>query len=403
MKGRKFLAHGTTVLSIAVLVFLLAGCATSVPIKSVRPSTIDTSNIQRMAIRPFENKSGVNSPLATQAAQYLSDKTTQEIMSSGKFDIVSPNDPNAEGIFTGEIRRIASNDTQEQRKRTTSEGVEIIETWYTRQVQIEFQYSVINTRTNMPVGFVNKQGSQSDTRMESSRLDDPVALVRRIIDSQLRQFSRDIIPTIVSTSVKLMEEKSKDKVLKDRMKAAMTLVKNNNYEGAIELFDELSSQSVYAKENARILRQAIASDIAAQTELAALMSDTSGLVEKAVDGALAAINSSMPSNSIMILMKANSAEQGMLNNAIDQLTKNVVQAGRLKIVDRQNQALISAEVEHQMSGNVSDASYVSIGQQLGAQYIVLCWIGGEMSSRRFNIRVLNIETSQVVNQSDFEI
>jgi predicted subunit of tRNA(5-methylaminomethyl-2-thiouridylate) methyltransferase len=73
------------------------------------------------------------------------------------------------------------------------------------------------------------------------------------------------------------------------------------------------------------------------------------------------------------------------------------------VVDRSNQALIDAELQYQLSGNVDDNSMVSIGPQLGVQYIVICWISGEKSLRQLNHKVLNIETSQITDQSDFEI
>jgi len=52
---------------------------------------------------------------------------------------------------------------------------------------------------------------------------------------------------------------------------------------------------------------------------------------------------------------------------------------------------------------VDDNSMVSIGHQLGVQYMVFCWISGEKSLRRLNQRVLNVETAQIIDQSDFEI
>jgi hypothetical protein len=85
------------------------------------------------------------------------------------------------------------------------------------------------------------------------------------------------------------------------------------------------------------------------------------------------------------------------------MIKIIVQEGRLQVIDRPNQEFINAEQQYQLSGNVHDDQIVSIGHQLGAQYIVLCWISGEMSTRKFNIRVLNVETSQITLQNDFEI
>jgi hypothetical protein len=56
-----------------------------------------------------------------------------------------------------------------------------------------------------------------------------------------------------------------------------------------------------------------------------------------------------------------------------------------------------------LSGNVDDDSMISIGHQLGSQYAVLCWISGTFSSRKLNLRVLNIETAQIIDQNSFDI
>ena len=93
----------------------------------------------------------------------------------------------------------------------------------------------------------------------------------------------------------------------------------------------------------------------------------------------------------------------MLDYVVNQMTKTIVQTGKLNVVDRSNQTLINAEMQYQLSGNVDDNSMVSIGHQLGVQYIVICWISGTKSLRRLNQKVLNVETAQITDQSDFEI
>jgi len=393
------------IIAIGALIISAAGCSTTVPIKSVRPPTIDTSGIQRLAIKPFDNKSGVGGYIGAQLTSYLTEKAAQLITASGKFTIVAPADPNAEGVFTGELRIIGSKDSQEQEERKDKEGNPYIETTYIREVSLEFSYAVISSRNQMPIGVIIKQGSTSESNLEFSKLADTLTLAKRIVDSQLRQLRQDIVPTIVSTNRALMNETSKDKVVKQRMKTAQALVKNGNYEEAIRQYDEISDEygSVAAMTNANILRESIASDIAARAKLTELFSDTSGLTEKAVKGAVDALNSKLPSGANIMITKTSSTERSMLDYVVDQMTKTVVQEGKLKVVDRSNLDLINAEQQYQLSGNVSDDSFVSIGKQLGAQYIVLCGISGVMSTRRFNLRVLNVETAQIIDQKDFEI
>jgi CO dehydrogenase/acetyl-CoA synthase epsilon subunit len=189
------------------------------------------------------------------------------------------------------------------------------------------------------------------------------------------------------------------------MKTALAFVKNGNYEEAIKHYDEIDSEygSVAARTNAQILRESIASDTAARTRLTQLFNDTGGLAEKAVKNAVDALNSKLPSGANITIMKTSSTERAMLDYAVNQMTTTLVQAGKFNIVDRSNQALIDTEQQFQLSGNVSDDSAISIGHQLGVQYIVLCWISGEKSSRRLNIKALNVETAQITHQSDFEI
>ena len=405
IKFREVIAVGALIMFELILGVSLTGCATYVPIKSVRPPTIDTSNIQRLAIKPFENKSGVGGTIGAQLTQYLTEKATQLVVNSGKFTIVSAADPNAEGVFSGEIRNIESKDSQTQRERTDKEGNTYYEITYLRNVSVVFVYSVTSSRTGMPIGQVTRQESTSSSSTDMYSVTDTLTLAKRIVDNQLRQLQRDIVPTIVSENRKLMNETSKDKVVKQRMKTAMALVRNGNYEEAIRQFDDIGREygSAAAMTNANILRESVSSDAAARAKLTELFNDTGGLAEKASKGAVAALNSKLPSGTNIIIVKSNSRERSMLDYVVDQMTKNIVQTGKLRIVDRSNQSLIDAEQQYQLSGNVSDDSIVSIGHQLGAQYIVLCWISGEMSARRLNIKVLNVETSQVTDQNDFEI
>jgi hypothetical protein len=389
-----------------VIVSTLGGCATTVPIKSVRPPTIDTSGIQRLAIRPFENRSGVSGPISAQITRYLTETAERLIKNTGKFTIVAPSDPNADGVFIGELRSLVSKDTQDRRERKDKEGNIYIETIYNREVYLEFAYSVISSRTDMPVGMVVKQGSNSSSGSDSAaNLTDTLTLAKSIVDSQINGLRRDIVPTIVSADRKLVNETSKDKQLKQRMKEALALVKNGNYEEAIRQYDQINSEygSDAARTNAAILRESIASDAAARAELNRLFSDTNGLVEKAAKNAVDALYLKLPPGANIMIMKTNSTERNMLEYVVNQMTKNIVQAGKLNIVDRSNQALINAEQQYQLSGNVDDNSMVSIGHQLGVQYIVICWISGEKSLRRLNQKVLNVETAQITDQRDFEI
>jgi hypothetical protein len=372
----------------------------------VRPPTIDTGSIQRLAIKPFENRSGVFGPVSAQLTRYLTETTEQLIKNTGKFIIVAPSDPNADGVFSGELRSLVSKDTQSRIEKKDKEGNIYTEITYNREVYLEFSYSVISSRTDLPIGTIVKQGSNGSSGSGSAaNVTDTLTLAKSIVDSQIGSLRRDIVPTIVSVDRRLATETSKDKELKQRMKEALAFVKNGSYEEAIRQYDTIYGEygSDAARTNAAILRESIASDAAARAELNRLFTDTNGLADKAVKNAIDRLNAKLPSGSNIMIMKTKSTERNMLDYVVNQMTKNVVQAGKLKVVDRSNQTLINAEQQYQLSGNVDDNSAVSIGHQLGVQYIVICWISGEKSLRRLNQKVLNIETAQITDQSDFEI
>jgi hypothetical protein len=395
------------IIAVTVIMFSIGGCATYVPIKSVRMPTINgMDTIKSLGIRDFENKSGVGGPLGAQLTQYLTDRAKAMIPATGKFDIVAPADPNADGVFFGELRNVASQDSQSQSQRKDKNGNTYTVTTYTRTVSVAFVYGVRSSRTGMELGIVSKEGSSSSSSSESSGdLADPLALARRIVDSRMADLTKDIVPTIVSTNRQLMKETSKDKAVKQMMKTALALVKSGEYEEAIRAYDQIAADygSAAARANANMLRQSIESDAAARARMAQLDSERSGLTERAVRNAVDALNSKLPSGTVIMLMKTGSTELDMLNDAADRIITAVVQAGRIKVVDRLNQDLIDAEQQFQLSGNVDDNSAISIGHQLGAKYAVLCWISGASSSRKLNLRVLNIETAQIADQSSFDV
>jgi len=66
------------------------------------------------------------------------------------------------------------------------------------------------------------------------------------------------------------------------------------------------------------------------------------------------------------------------------------------ITDRSQLDILRAEQNFQMSGEVDDATAVSIGKFAGADIIVTGTVDGEGSLRRLRLRALNTETGQVV-------
>lgn len=392
-----------TVIMVIMFGISLTGCATTVPIKSVKMPTIDTSNVKRLAVEGFKNESGINNQDIAQLIRYITEKATQIIDSTGRFTKVSPADPNSDGIFTGEIRSINVSDSQDSRTVRDKNGEHIV-TQFNREVALEFSYTVIDKRTGLPIREVIKRGTERKTADSLSALN-VLDIAKSIVDTQLRTLESDIVPTIVTTNRALVKETSNDKAVKQRMNDTLILVKNNNYAEAIRQYEEIAAEygSTAARANAGILREAIASDTAAASRLAQLEEERGGLSDKAVKSSVEELYVVLPAGAVIMIVEERSADRGRLDEIINTINSTIVSEGKLKVVDRSNQALINAEQQFQYSGYVDDDSIVEVGHQLGAQYIVIFGISGQMSTRQLNMRLLDIETSQIIRQSSFEI
>jgi tRNA (Thr-GGU) A37 N-methylase len=89
----------------------------------------------------------------------------------------------------------------------------------------------------------------------------------------------------------------------------------------------------------------------------------------------------------------------MVEAIVDNLTADFIRKG-VNIVDRQNEALVEMEQKRHISGAVSDAEMVRIGNTAGAKTIVTIGITGAGNMRRLQVRVLDIERGTPIMQSD---
>jgi hypothetical protein len=73
------------------------------------------------------------------------------------------------------------------------------------------------------------------------------------------------------------------------------------------------------------------------------------------------------------------------------------------VVDRQQMDAVRAELNFNMSGEVSDKSAQAVGQMLGAQIIVTGRVSQIGERVRLNIRALEVETAQVVGSNNWNM
>jgi hypothetical protein len=89
---------------------------------------------------------------------------------------------------------------------------------------------------------------------------------------------------------------------------------------------------------------------------------------------------------------------GAADTAVDDITAALIQKG-IRLVDRQNTALLQAEQSFQYGGNVSDEQMISIGKAAGANTLVTVSVVQQGNNQRLQIRVLDIERGVPLMQS----
>ncbi len=420
----------------ALLILVFSGCATRIRIAVERPPVLNTSGIRRVAVMPFEAGAG---PYRRDTARYAATVVIEKISALDYFTLVDYSrvedarrrnqdiESFVDAVFTGRITRIDAQTSSEQRTRKKSNGEVEEYTIYTTKVEIDFNYSFVRARDGTIIGPVSKQGSSSVSSQEGY----PPAemILRQVVDSELRYIGRDIAPyTAIETRV-FAADKTKDEFLQADMKAALAQVKAGSYKPALNAYLRIYEQykSLAAAENASNLYEALGDAPSAaalmrkafaetgnsrarsvltrlegilrdQATLANEYGDDRSQMEKVTAFAAGEIQAVLPGNAVVWIHNSSSGNT-MAEAVTDNLIADLIRKG-IRVVDRQNAALIEAEQNFQMSGSVSDDDFMSIGNAAGANTIVIAGIAGSGAMRRLQIRVLDIEKRISIMQSD---
>ncbi|MCL1992208.1 MAG: penicillin-binding protein activator LpoB [Spirochaetes bacterium] len=110
------------------------------------------------------------------------------------------------------------------------------------------------------------------------------------------------------------------------------------------------------------------------------------------------LNQNLEPGNILMFLYIQSSYPALSEYIVEELISNTVNDRVFSVVDRQQLDDIRAELDFQMSGEVSDESAQSIGRMLGAQIIVsgtVSRIGGVYSLR---VRALDVETARIEGQ-----
>lgn len=101
-------------------------------------------------------------------------------------------------------------------------------------------------------------------------------------------------------------------------------------------------------------------------------------------------------NSSIAILNIESADISSSEYAVNELEFKLVNSRKFKIVDRRKIDQIRNEQKFQISGDVDDNSAVSIGKILGANIVITGSISGSGNTQRLYLRVLDIQTGQII-------
>jgi len=425
----------TVTLFMAAVLILITSCATSIQLTVQRPPNLNTAGIRRIAVMPFE----ANSNAYREMAQYATTVATKRIQELNYFTLINPSDierlkrnnQNVESYidaqFVGQITRINTTTEAHNGSYKNKEGEIIYYVDYITNVEIEFNYYLVLARDSRIIGPIYKKRSRSETSRESYPLSSP--LLRAIIDEQLRYLARDIAPYRVIETRTFVTENSKDKILIAEMKDALSQVKSGNYKLALESYLDIYERykNIAAAENASILYESFGEVQTAanfmqrayndtgnpramtvldrlnkilrdQAIIASDYGDSRDQTKKIADFASGEIQKILPKNA-RVWIYNDSSKDSLSVAIVDNITSDFINK-KISVVDRQNAKLIEAEQKFNISGYVSDKDFLSIGNAVGANTIVVIGITGTGSLRRLQVRVLDIEKSVPIMQSD---
>ena len=126
-------------------------------------------------------------------------------------------------------------------------------------------------------------------------------------------------------------------------------------------------------------------------------------LDETVKRAARGIEEVLPQRALVAVLNFASPSEAFSDYVIEELTGELVMGRKVTIVDRRSLALISQEMNLQLSGDVSDESAQAIGKLLGAQSIVSGSLTNMGVYHRFRIRVINVETAAIQTQVSLDL
>jgi hypothetical protein len=415
-----------------------AGCAPTVRMQVDRAPNWNTAGIRRVAVMPFEHDRSFEQE---RIARHLTATAAASVSQMGRFTVVSEAEVlrlryrgeslenHVDALFSGEILDIRGRDSSYVSQRYDPETRQAVDvTVYEREVALTVSYSLERTRDGSIVGMATRTARAGDTKLNFHELRPVSHLLQQC--NVLAGLARNLAPYTVIEVRTLMTEKSKDKDLRERMKAAAAQVKRQNYKTAHDMYMKIYGEygTFAAIYNAAITQEALGEtrgaislmekasletgNPRAKTEVTRLTKrlreqetvdtehkNAARQIDRATEHASSEALKILPFGARVWLVNNERNERDLASSVADGVAAALIRRGVI-VVDRENSELIEREFLKQMSGGVSDSDILNAGGRAGANMIVIIAISGTGSMRRLQMRILDVEKGVPILQSD---
>jgi tetratricopeptide (TPR) repeat protein len=98
-----------------------------------------------------------------------------------------------------------------------------------------------------------------------------------------------------------------------------------------------------------------------------------------------------------------SGAEALSDYVIDELARALVNSRTVTVVDRKDLDKVRAELQFNLSGEVSDESAQSIGKMLGAQSVITGTLTDLGSAYRFGVKAINVESAALESTPGFDV
>jgi len=91
------------------------------------------------------------------------------------------------------------------------------------------------------------------------------------------------------------------------------------------------------------------------------------------------------------------------NYVIDNLSMYLVNEDKFIVIERSKIDILQKEQKYQMSGEVSDETAVSIGKQIGAQFIITGAVLPLGDIHSLHLKITNVQTAQIIGTKIYQM